>query len=86
MDQAEQLSELISEIYDAALDPSQWSDVVGKAGRFVGGSSAAIFSKNRTAGNGNAYNEFPVLARTIAMRMQNSSLPRPATASMTSGT
>jgi hypothetical protein len=52
MDQAEQLSELISEIYDAALDPSLWSGVVGKAGRFVGGSAAAIFSKSPTDGNG----------------------------------
>jgi len=42
MVQAEQLSELISEIYDAALDASLWSDVVGKAGRFAGGSAAAI--------------------------------------------
>ncbi|THD55264.1 MAG: LuxR family transcriptional regulator [Bradyrhizobium sp.] len=57
MDQAEQLSELIGEIYDAALDPSLWSDVVGKAGRFVGGSAAAIFSKSPIAGNGNVYYE-----------------------------
>jgi DNA-binding CsgD family transcriptional regulator len=49
MDQAEQLSELIGEIYDAALDPSLWSDVVGKAGRFVGGSAAAIHSKSPIA-------------------------------------
>ena len=54
-DQAENLSELISEIYDAALDPSLWSDVVGKAGRFVGGSAGAIFSRSAVAGNGNAY-------------------------------
>ncbi len=29
MDQAEQLSSLIGEIYDAALGPSLWSDIVG---------------------------------------------------------
>jgi len=57
MYQPEKLSELISEIYDAALDPSLWSDVVGKAGRFVGGSAAAIFAKNPAAGNGNVYYE-----------------------------
>jgi DNA-binding CsgD family transcriptional regulator/PAS domain-containing protein len=57
MDQPEKLSELISEIYDAALDPSLWSDVVGKAGRFVGGSAAAIFAKSPAAGNGNIYYE-----------------------------
>jgi DNA-binding CsgD family transcriptional regulator len=57
MDQAEQLSELIGEIYDAALDASLWSDVVGKAGRFVGGSAAAIYSKSPIAGKGNVYYE-----------------------------
>jgi DNA-binding CsgD family transcriptional regulator len=57
MDREAQLSELIGEIYDAALDPSLWSDVVGKAGHFVGGSGAAIFSKSPTAGNGNVYYE-----------------------------
>jgi hypothetical protein len=55
MDQAEQLSELIGEIYDAALDPSLWSDVLGKAGRFVGGSVAAIFAKSPTSLTGNVY-------------------------------
>ena len=57
MDLAKQLSELIGEVYDAALDPSLWSDVVGKAGRFVGGSSAAIYSKSPITGNGNVYYE-----------------------------
>ena len=57
MDRAKKLSELISEIYDAALDPSLWSDVVGRAGRFVGGSAAAIFSKDPVAGSGNVYYE-----------------------------
>ena len=57
MDQAEQCSSLIGEIYDAALDPSLWSDVVGKAGRFVGGSAAAIYAKSPTALTGNLYYE-----------------------------
>jgi DNA-binding CsgD family transcriptional regulator/PAS domain-containing protein len=57
MDQVEQLSKLIGEIYDAALDPSRWSDVVAKAGRFVGGSAAAIYSKSPTALTGNVYYE-----------------------------
>jgi DNA-binding CsgD family transcriptional regulator len=55
VDQEQQLSELIGEIYDAALDPSLWGDVVGKAGRFVGGSAAAIYSKSPTALTGNVY-------------------------------
>src|ERR1700682_1680598 len=52
MYQPEKLSELISEIYDAAVDPSLWRDVVGKAGRFVGGLAAAIFAKSAATGNG----------------------------------
>jgi DNA-binding CsgD family transcriptional regulator/PAS domain-containing protein len=55
MDQAEQLSSLIGEIYDAALDPSLWSGVLGKAGRFVGGPLAAIFAKSPTALTGTVY-------------------------------
>jgi DNA-binding CsgD family transcriptional regulator len=41
-----QFSRLIADIYDAALDPALWSGVLGKAGDFVGGSGAAIFSKD----------------------------------------
>ena len=52
-----QLFELIGEIYDAALDLTLWRDVVGKAGRFVGGRAAAIFSKSPIAGTGNVYYE-----------------------------
>jgi DNA-binding CsgD family transcriptional regulator len=51
----EELSEFIGEIYDAALDSSLWSDVVGKAARFVGGSAAAIYSKSPTALTGHVY-------------------------------
>jgi DNA-binding CsgD family transcriptional regulator len=55
MDQAEQFSKLIGEIYDAALDPSLWREVLGKAGRFVGGPVAAIFAKSPTALTGTVY-------------------------------
>jgi DNA-binding CsgD family transcriptional regulator len=55
MDQPEQLSELIGEIYDAALDPALWSGVLGKTGRFVGGPVAAIFAKSPTALTGTVY-------------------------------
>jgi DNA-binding CsgD family transcriptional regulator len=50
-----QLSDLIGEIYDAALDPTLWTDVVGKAGHFVGGQAASIFSKNPIAREGHVY-------------------------------
>ena len=57
MGDEERLFELIGEIYDAALDLTLWSDVVGKAGHFVGGPAAAIFSKNPIAGTGSVYYE-----------------------------
>jgi DNA-binding CsgD family transcriptional regulator/PAS domain-containing protein len=60
MVQEEQLPELIGDIYDAALDPSLWSEVVGKAARFVGGSAAAIFSKSPIAGSGDVLHEFGI--------------------------
>jgi DNA-binding CsgD family transcriptional regulator/PAS domain-containing protein len=57
-DQTEQLSRLVGEIYDAAIDASKWSDVLGKAAQFIGGSSAALFSKDAASGAGNIYYEF----------------------------
>ena len=56
--QTEQFSQLIGEIYDAAIDASKWSAVLGKAAHFVGGSSAALFSKDAASGAGNIYYEF----------------------------
>jgi len=55
MDQDQKFSELVGEIYDAALDAALWSDVLGKAGDFVGGQVAAIFAKSPTALTGNLY-------------------------------
>jgi DNA-binding CsgD family transcriptional regulator/PAS domain-containing protein len=60
MGQETRLFELIGDIYDAALNPSLWEDVVGKAGHFVGGPAAAIFSKSPIAGTGNVYYEYGI--------------------------
>jgi DNA-binding CsgD family transcriptional regulator/PAS domain-containing protein len=57
-DQEQQLSGLIGEIYDAALDASRWHFVLAEAARFIGGSSAALFSKDAASGAGNIYYEF----------------------------
>jgi len=37
------LSNLICDIYDAALDPTLWQRALGNACRFIGGASAALF-------------------------------------------
>jgi len=46
MNVREQLSALIADIYDAALDPAQRTDVIEKIASFAGGHSAGLFSKN----------------------------------------
>jgi len=48
----EQLSDLIGQIYDAALDPALWPDVLGEAHKFVRGSAAALYWKDAAARNG----------------------------------
>ena len=53
MPQAEQISALIGDIYDAALDRSLWVDVLAKAAALVGGPAATLFWKdvvNKTGG------------------------------------
>ena len=41
-----ELSVLISEIYDAALDPNLWAPALERASDFVGGCTASVYSKN----------------------------------------
>jgi DNA-binding CsgD family transcriptional regulator/PAS domain-containing protein len=48
MSEAEPVLSLVRDIYDAALDPALWADVLGKARDFVGGSAAALCSKDAT--------------------------------------
>jgi len=46
MNVREQLSALIADIYDAALEPTQRTDVIEKIASFAGGHSGGLFSKN----------------------------------------
>ena len=46
MDQMEQLSALIGDIYDAALDQTLWPGVIERATRFVGGSGAGLWTRD----------------------------------------
>lgn len=52
--EAEQLSNLIGEIYDAALDPVQWRHVICKASRFVG-CAPTLAPKDSAGQSGNVY-------------------------------
>lgn len=53
----EQLTSLICEIYDAAIDAALWNAVLGNVARFVGGSSAALFSKDAVGRSGQIHYE-----------------------------
>jgi DNA-binding CsgD family transcriptional regulator len=55
MSESEQLSALIGDIYDAALDPTLWPKVLAESARFVDGFSAALLFKDATKKNGNLY-------------------------------
>ena len=49
------LSELIEDIYDAALEPARWNDVVVGINEFVGGLASGIFSKSLISKSGAAH-------------------------------
>jgi DNA-binding CsgD family transcriptional regulator/PAS domain-containing protein len=55
MREAEQVLSLVGDIYDAALDPTRWSDVLCDVRDFVGGSAAAVFSKDAGTRSLNVY-------------------------------
>ena len=54
MGEVEQVSSLIGDIYDAALDPLLWEGVLAKSSQFVGGPAAGLFSKDAASKTGNA--------------------------------
>lgn len=56
----ERVSELIGDIYDAALDPSLWVGVLEKAGRFVGGGAATLYSKDVASRTGKEFYQYGV--------------------------
>jgi len=52
MHESERLSALISKIYDAAIDPTLWPGVLANCVGFIGGSAAALFSKDAASKTG----------------------------------
>jgi hypothetical protein len=55
MTEPQQVSSLIGEIYDAALDPDLWPGVLEKACRFVGGVACNLYSEDSAAKTGNIH-------------------------------
>jgi DNA-binding CsgD family transcriptional regulator/PAS domain-containing protein len=55
MRETERLSALIGDIYDAALDPTLWVNVLRKAREFIGGSAIALSWKDAVAKRGGCH-------------------------------
>jgi hypothetical protein len=49
------LTQLIGDIYDAALDSSRWTDVLAKIAKYTGGQAAGLLSKDTVSKSGNIY-------------------------------
>lgn len=60
--EASSLLPLIAAIYDAALDPARWPDVLGRTAAFLPGMSAALFAKDAVSKSGNLYFDDGVFA------------------------
>jgi DNA-binding CsgD family transcriptional regulator/PAS domain-containing protein len=54
------LSALIGDIYDAALNPTQWSKVLEETAGFVGGSAALLFWKDLASRSGQAFYQWGI--------------------------
>jgi DNA-binding CsgD family transcriptional regulator len=52
---SESFSQLIGNVYDAALDPSQWPGVLGDIARLVGGPSAGLIAKDAARKSGDVF-------------------------------
>jgi DNA-binding CsgD family transcriptional regulator len=55
MREPEKISNLIESIYDAALEPTRWNDVVVGINEFVGGRACGIFSKDSISKSGTTH-------------------------------
>jgi DNA-binding CsgD family transcriptional regulator len=58
----EDLSALIGDIYDAALDPGLWVSVLEKTSHFVGGCAASLHSKDAIAKSAHLYYDYGIEA------------------------
>jgi DNA-binding CsgD family transcriptional regulator len=55
--ETENLSDLIGSIYDAALNATLWRGVLGRARALIGGSAAALYSKDASSKRGGVYHD-----------------------------
>ena len=57
VDETEDLSSLIGDIYDASLNPTLWRDVLAKIKCFVGGQAASLAWKDAVAKRGDSFHD-----------------------------
>ena len=55
MEEDQGLTQLIGEIYDAALDASRWTHVLAKIARYVDGQAAGLLTKDGVSKSGSVY-------------------------------
>jgi DNA-binding CsgD family transcriptional regulator len=55
MKKIEEVSSLIGDIYDAAMDPSLWMGTLGRISDFVGGHAAGLYTKDASTRTGGIY-------------------------------
>jgi len=55
MRKIEEVSSLIGDIYDAAMDPSLWMVTLGRISDFVGGHAAGLYAKDASTRTGGIY-------------------------------
>ncbi len=55
MNEAEEVSRLIGDVYDASLDPSLWSSVFATATRYIGGSAAHLSARDMVGRGSHGY-------------------------------
>ena len=55
MKKIEEVSSLIGDIYDTAMDPSLWTGTLGRISDFVGGYAAGLYAKDASTKTGGVY-------------------------------
>ena len=77
MHETERLSALIGDIYDAAVDPSLWIDVLETTADYIGGSAASLYWQDPISRTGSAtytYGMDPTYVRLYGRRSTSSSI------------
>lgn len=77
--EAELLSQLISDIYDAALDPALWNSVLEKSGAFTGGRAAGLVSKDAVSKAANVFYETGIEPKYVRSYVETYTKFDPAT-------